>query len=1315
MRKIYLFFLSVILWSAASPAFGQRNLVHVNQYNGTANVIIPIYTIENGALSVGINLVNSGGGVRVKDVEGDAGIGWQLSGSGKISREIRNLPDDCKADNANNPRLGWIYNTNGTRIDNFVIANDGSSATCTDETTDISALNTNFSDLSDTEPDLFSINAPGLSCSFVFDKNHNIQTIPYQDVKITYTTNATTGELEIFNVVNDQGVNYRFNALYASRSFKQAVTTTGTYPNAQTVSESNIAYFKTQFLQYKNGINSYNTWYLESITDANHNTINFSYGAGLSQNNITPVELYIGSTTKTIQYWINEQSSPQLLSFIRQGDNGKYAHFTYSNNYYTSQSLLSTISLSGGVTYLLNYSSVFPLSGRYTRYFLRDVTTDQCNSPAKYQFKYAGETYTDYQYKTALGDSSSKNIDYWGYATNYSNTNLLPAVNINPSNTALQRYQITADNLSRSAYSITLSGANRRTDATVVAAGSVSQITYLDNGSTTLTYEPNDYYDPTAGAVVQGGGVRIKQITDYDGISTAHNMVSNYTYLNPSTGLSSGKPASLPVYAFTRPYTGSGSTQDLWNNATVRSDLDLSSADHSVVYSHAKESKTGSGSLLHEYYTPATNYDASAAPSCFECSTTDWTPTKTYIARTGCATAGFMANDKITYPFAPNINYDFERGLIKSIKAYNETGDLVKESTYSYQRTGAPVAITGLRWDDNGGFKTYSKYTVYTSSAELTRQVIEKTTDLAPYTQIQQTTGTYFYESPFHHQVTRQQVVNSDGTIENTYTKYVKDYNITTMNDEMVTALYHLQLQNQNMPVEHYIQVQKPNNDIKVTSASLIKFKAFNAGNQTEGNYALYLPAQKLSFVSQNGTTGFTPASVSSGNFVNDASYVLLENDLIYDDYGFLQTRDNNHKQVQTTLSRFNGHLPVVAVSNAAADEIACFNPNNQVSNAYFELTGGSSYTGRAGTGSSGINFTPDAHFSKTIKKNINAKNYIFSVWVSSFLTNTFSVTLTGTDNIPHVYPISFTENGVGWKYYEIKVPVTGLSSSFTVKLQNNASSAVAVTDLLFYPEQAEVTTSDYNAGTQSKIVSTNTNGISEYYDADNFGRLTLVYNQDREITARKSYRYADSYQTFSEPTFSFFPINNITTNTYLTFYENTNYNPCQFTGITYTWNFGDGTVLTSTAAGQTHKYSSAGTYTVTHTVNALGYDAKSTAVVITVTAPPVPPPPPPPALVIPVVYTNNSSGAISSIQLSQSGVVMYTFTADDLLNGNVMVPAASYRIRVFCTGSYGSVKLSDGALDYCSDHGPSNSYTFLANLLTPHSLTITLEDGPCN
>jgi len=89
MVKISFFFVFFISLISVNRLVAQRNIVQVDQYSGTANVVVPIYSIQNGSISTKINLVNRNGGVRVKDVEGAAGIGWQMTGATKGNKSTK--------------------------------------------------------------------------------------------------------------------------------------------------------------------------------------------------------------------------------------------------------------------------------------------------------------------------------------------------------------------------------------------------------------------------------------------------------------------------------------------------------------------------------------------------------------------------------------------------------------------------------------------------------------------------------------------------------------------------------------------------------------------------------------------------------------------------------------------------------------------------------------------------------------------------------------------------------------------------------------------------------------------------------------------------------------------------------------------------------------------------------------------------------------------------------------------------------------------------------------------------------------------------
>ncbi|MGZ3929530.1 MAG: hypothetical protein ACXVJG_21415, partial [Mucilaginibacter sp.] len=182
-----LIFLGVILSSATASA-----QVSVDPLTGTGSMVIPIYTVHSGQVSLPISLSYTANGVKPKDVEGTAGIGWQLNIGGQVSRVVRGLPDDCTKDNSNNQRLGWMssLDTAANSIGSFTIQNNGS--TCSYETADISYINSNFPYRNDTEPDMFYVSAPGLSCQLVYDRaSGKFKPVAYQDLVISYGTDPT--------------------------------------------------------------------------------------------------------------------------------------------------------------------------------------------------------------------------------------------------------------------------------------------------------------------------------------------------------------------------------------------------------------------------------------------------------------------------------------------------------------------------------------------------------------------------------------------------------------------------------------------------------------------------------------------------------------------------------------------------------------------------------------------------------------------------------------------------------------------------------------------------------------------------------------------------------------------------------------------------------------------------------------------------------------------------------------------------------------------------------------------------------------------
>ena len=72
--------------------------ISVNSFTGTAIVPLPLYTLQEGSLSVPIGLGYNASGMKTHEVASWSGVNWGLSAGGMISRQVRVLPDEGKFD-----------------------------------------------------------------------------------------------------------------------------------------------------------------------------------------------------------------------------------------------------------------------------------------------------------------------------------------------------------------------------------------------------------------------------------------------------------------------------------------------------------------------------------------------------------------------------------------------------------------------------------------------------------------------------------------------------------------------------------------------------------------------------------------------------------------------------------------------------------------------------------------------------------------------------------------------------------------------------------------------------------------------------------------------------------------------------------------------------------------------------------------------------------------------------------------------------------------------------------------------------------------
>lgn len=1271
-----------------------RDIVSVDPNKGLATAVIPIHTFTRGGASFPINLIYAASGIKVQQNHDNAGMGWHLSAGGRITRKVRGLPDDNMG-LGDGSYQGWSFNSNGTGIDNFTITNDGNQSVCTDETADINYINGNFNYKSDMEPDLFYVNAPGLNCQFVFGKDHQIRTIPYLDLKITYTVGSNQ-KINSFTVVDDKGVVYTFSELETTT--KSAVWSTFG-------GNGNPDFFKAGYAQYKSPITYNSSWLLSSIYDSNSNGFTLSYQDKGQVASSSPVVITLSSPhnldRKNYQYSnVEIRNNNKLLTMVQSAKDTSRIEFDFGTAQGTADYIISNIKVAGK-DIIFDYGRVDGASG-YQRSFLTSVHDRVGTYPLNYKFGYIGyPNFSSAVISGILPDTSSKQIDYWGYNTRLqTNTSLTPSLFVNPSNAALPAYKIQASATPGSDYTISLPGANRMADPDYAMTGTLNKITYPEGGSTVLGYELNDYYDPTSATVIKGAGIRIKTLTDNDSSSVNNTLIKNYVYINPSTGLSSGKPISLPVYAFVRPYTGTGTVADVWNYSTVRSDNDLAAEDGSVLYSHVKISQSGEGSSLYEYAVPGTNWEVNTLP--------EWSPTINYSARMNCSLSNNTRNGASLYPFAPNTNFDFERGLLKKVVHYDQSNKEVSESSYTYQPTSVPLIVTGLRLDSNLTSRVYAKYKIYTSSSEQlvqeTKTVFESNTSSLPQQQV--TTFNYVYGSANHKLLTQQSSTNSDGSILTNYISYAKDYTIPATVDSGLLAIKNLQLLNINVPIETRSTLQR-DGVTKTIKAELTRFKSFPG---KPGWPLLYLPAQKSQFVSSNGVTDFQLFSTATGAFVKDGRYIAVENDTDYDQFGILMTRNDGNRNSQTVLTNRFLSLPAAVVTNAGYNELA-FNDFESINNGIGFVTNNLGNVTDNHTGRKALSLNASETISATVQKNPRTQNYVFSCWVKSAAAGSLNLTLTsGGTNYP--YAVAYAADAK-WKYYEITVPAGSLTGS--IQAGFNGSTALTVDDILFYPENASVVTSTYDFASRQKTSDIDASGITVYYSYDPYGRLNNIKDQDRQIVLTRS--YVKKSQT--GPPLPFATVN--FTESYASarkwekrpvrFINNSTINNPDASDIIYTWDFGDGSA-TVTGLNSTHTYAAAGTYTVTLTATSASYGVLSTTrqqVIETL-----------PAATVSIRATNHSNGAsVTNVTLKQNGIVIYSIKGVLLGVGSNVVPD-KYDIEITVSGpsgSYNSIKYI-GHIRACfptSGGSGANTYAFSDDLSAETVVSFDLDTMNCN
>jgi hypothetical protein len=198
--KRFVFFVGILL---SGTAWGQAS---VNHATGSMSANIPIYTLQEGSLSVPISLGYDGSGVQVTSPSSTVGLNWQLNAGGVIVRTQRFAADES---------------INATKIGTYKgYLHEGM------PTSD------RFAYLKDWEPDIFTMVLSGQVVSFVLKKQNSAgQIVPVilndnTDISIEAITDASITIPNTFCSTGTYDINLPLHNLGVNQGLSSFVVTT---------------------------------------------------------------------------------------------------------------------------------------------------------------------------------------------------------------------------------------------------------------------------------------------------------------------------------------------------------------------------------------------------------------------------------------------------------------------------------------------------------------------------------------------------------------------------------------------------------------------------------------------------------------------------------------------------------------------------------------------------------------------------------------------------------------------------------------------------------------------------------------------------------------------------------------------------------------------------------------------------------------------------------------------------------------------------------------------------------------------------------
>jgi len=574
------------------------------------------------------------------------------------------------------------------------------------------------------------------------------------------------------------------------------------------------------------------------------------------------------------------------------------------------------------------------------------------------------------------------------------------------------------------------------------------------------------------------GGLRIKTVTDFDGINHSNDVIKNFSYINEFDSISSGKLNGTRLN-YINTYEQKIHSGELapWGDCIyfelIRTFLKRSSYSNYPLL-------TSSGSYV-GYSNVSVTYGNS----------------ETQNGKTNYAFENSSQDLFWEFPFA-SLSYDWRRGFLNKEKQYKKESlnfSLVKknENTYSLAANGSVNphrAITGLKIGFNRDClvlcaqgccapgtvlaeqNEYKKPIVqeYETNTDYVRHSSSINTD---YDQIDTnktltTTNLYEYNDVNYMPST---ITTKNSNLEDIIvkTKYPIDYaapwgsSILNLTQKNITTV----------PIERYTIKKLTNGQQFVIAGSLFKYKTDQPLLDKVYNLEINEPIPINSFI---------PSYFNGGSMIYDSHYKEKVSFNTYDQYYNIQEQQLTNNQQQSYIWDYKSSYPV-AQCNAPLSDIA-FTSFEADGTGGFIITGSVQYDINAPTGNNVLNLS---FITRAVD---NTKSYTISLWSNSsaLLVNNQLPIRTG-----------LTRNG----YTNYEYNITNASNL-------NITGSGKIDELRLYPVGSQMVTFTYDPliGITSQ---SDANGHTVYYKYDNLGRLFLIRDENQKIVKQYDYQYQAS------------------------------------------------------------------------------------------------------------------------------------------------------------------------------------------------------------